>query len=103
MHNETVGMSKSIQHTSTYNQKAVHSSYAFSILTCVPVVKTLIVVYFIHFPDIEIKMGKRKNQPLIDSESDSNNDSGSDLDSVSLIEFLIEKNCAFSDEMYHLS
>lgn len=27
-------------------------------------------------------MGKRKNQPLIDSDSASNNDSGSDLDSV---------------------
>lgn len=63
--------------------------------------ETLIVTYFVHFPDIEIKMGKRKNQPLIDSESDSNNDSGSDLDSVSLIEFLIRKNYAFSHEMYH--
>lgn len=29
-------------------------------------------------------MAKRKNQPLIDSDSGSNNDSGSDLDSVSL-------------------
>lgn len=33
-------------------------------------------------------MGKRKNQPVIDSDSDSdsesNNDSGSDLDSVSI-------------------
>lgn len=28
-------------------------------------------------------MGKRRNQPMIDSDSDSNNDSGSDLDSVS--------------------
>lgn len=28
-------------------------------------------------------MGKRKNQPLIDSDSGSNNDSVSDLDSVS--------------------
>lgn len=27
-------------------------------------------------------MGKRRNQPLIDSDSASNNDSGSDLDSV---------------------
>lgn len=27
-------------------------------------------------------MGKRRNQPLIDTDSASNNDSGSDLDSV---------------------
>lgn len=37
-------------------------------------------------------MGKRKNQPLIDSDSDSNNDdSGSDLDSVSCIQLIIHE------------
>lgn len=30
-------------------------------------------------------MGKRKNQPLIDSDSSSNESSGSDLDSVSVL------------------
>lgn len=30
-----------------------------------------------------VEMGKRKSQPVIDSDSESNNDSGSDLDSVS--------------------
>lgn len=29
-------------------------------------------------------MGKRKNQPLIDSDSDSNNETGSDLESVNI-------------------
>lgn len=39
-------------------------------------------------------MGKRRNQRMIDSDSDSNNDSGSDLDSVSF--FLVFSTFAYS-------
>lgn len=36
-------------------------------------------------------MGKRKNQPLIDSDTDSNNDTSSDFDSVILFYNVIKE------------